>query len=1279
MNRQTIQKKARRYRGWITGGCVLLALVVGWQILELLVNVDRYRPVIVDAIVKATGLPATVGRLDIDLVPTPHLSVYAISIGEGDFRVTARDIAVYPEWSSLLRKPYVLERITVTGLIGRMPNDVKTLTDRVQAVVSHAQEGEKTDVSGGMPPVLVRRLVLRDAEVYRGAQESPALRFVVDITEPMSEEATAHISASMKDFGDNARLTADLMRVPKSDTADASAAVIKGTLALQQVECPADYLTNRAFGTQLNLNASVVFTDLQHLAATVQGDTTCSQVPALTGSFSANTWWREGASIVNDLVWEAPGLRVGVDITRDVNGAVACALHEATADRDALTRLAAALSTEHWGIQIEENASASFKDWLIGMESSTSDLRIAQGQGTIQGIRVTRADTPETPEVFSGVKLDVSAEENVILVNSLEADGMHLKGKLIPDFKTSALTLDVAGTLALTPRRLGFAGQAETLKELDGTLEVTRLWGTITSGPKGIIPALMAEAALHDAHATIVWPTTGESLTLNKVSGTFSYKQRVLTVKKLSGEGFALSGAVTLDDSARRVSFAAQGTAEITRERLSVLAPVEMITKAGGSLAIHRVEAAWENGQFVSEVFAMEGTMEKGAAEIEIPGYSDTLDPVVGTFRANTEKASWTAQAESRRMGPLHMEGEYTFSVPSFKKKAGTPALVAGVVSCDVARAAGTFIPEISASTVNALLGVYGASTFDVKAVYGDTISVEWARQGKPSLTGNVAFDRQEGKLKLGRVEVDSALPVSAFGSVAPVMATNQGEATFHFTRDLAEGPYSARLDFSGPELAIGTNFRKRAGDPLVLEVTGDANDWSLKNAALIYRDRTIPARFEKGRLVSDALDVDLAGFSGLLPEGGKAQGHLRGAFSTSPATVELRFDQAGLSFSPQVGLDAVTGEVKYADGRITCRDIKIVGANSNCSLTAGYNQDTLVGKVVGEKLDLNAILAMWDAGKVFRSPENTVTPDKDKPGASVFRSRLDVDLKSLFYRRARFDAVRANVETVGGTTHIRDLSATPYTGQVRGAIDVVSSVGATPGQTTLNLQFEGIDARVIDELLFKEPREFSGTLTGTALYTIPTGTGVNTMSAMTGRTVFTGQNGSFGKLGFATKMLSVLKATDVLRLRLPSLKDEGLTYETCQAALTLDKGMMTVDQGRLRSPQFEMQGQGTLDFLGEQGDLKIRVNYLESVTGILEGTPIIGKAMGAMGTAAGAEIYMKGSVYNPEFQINPAKRIAETTKAVGETAVKAGGGAVSVGGKAVDAIGNILGGFKMK
>ena len=1271
---QRFCKTAVRYRNGLIVGGILLLLMAGWQCLEWLVNVDRYRPMVEEAIGKATGMPVRVGKLDLDLVPTPHLSAYATSLGTGDFRIAVRTIAVYPVWGSLLNKSYAIKEIALKGIVGYVPGDLKTGLERIQSLVSHVNGNSTGNAASDPSPVFLHRFVLRDATIYSGNQKDPWLQVSADIVEPLLESASAHVVAMMPEWGPSAQLTADISRgAGKSLTGEEKIPLMKGTVSLHQVECPSHLMENRLYGTTLDLEGTLLVTDLCHLALAVKGNTTCARVPMLAGVLAANVWWQEGGLTVNDLMWEGGGLCLRGDLTRNAEGTFACAIHEVTAGREALAHSAAEFSTDRWEIQVSDKATAALKDWLIGFNASDGAWRMVHGQGTLQGVNVIRRDVPSRPQVLSGGQITVTADENVLHVSQFEAEGIRLQGYVTPHFRTGTFDLDLSGTLALNPERLGFAGQAENLKQVNGTLELTRVWGHVENVHGGLIPELSAEAVLHDGQATILLPTTRKAINLNHVSGKFTYQQRTLTIEDFSGEGFGLTGRIALDDLTKRIHFTAQGSSEITRERLAAVAPVSLIDKPNGTLLLHGLEAEWEDGRFVPESFKCEGTVEKGAADIVLPEFTDTLNPVTGTFQATTAKVSWNIQAASRRLGPLHMEGDYTFARPADKKKAGTPGMIAGAVSGDVSGAILSFVPEKNKVSLGSMLSVYGASSFDVHASYGDKIVVDWTRRGKPSLTGSIVLATRDEHLDVERLEMDSVFPVAVLGSVIPVLGSNQGEAAFHFTREPASPFYVARVDFSDPELALGTTFRKRAGDPLWIEIKGNSSDWTPYSAALNYRNETIPARLENGRIVSEALDVELAGFSGLLPETGKAQGRIRGTFATSPASVVLQLDRAGLSFSPQVGLDAVTGEIKYADGRITCRNIKIVGANSDCTLTAGYRQDTLVGNVVGEKLDLNAIKAMWDAGKAFRSTPQT------RPDTSPFKANLEVDLKALYYRRARFDTVHATVETEGDATHIRNISAVPYKGKVQGTIDLLPVRGTSAQTTNLNLQFEGAEARVIDELLFTEPREFTGTLTGMAAFQIPTGPDCDTLAATTGHAEFTGQHGSFGKIGLATRMLSFLKATEVFRLRFPSLKDEGLTYDTCQMSLNMDKGIMAMTQTSLRSPQFEMLGEGPLDFVGRQSNLKIRVNFLESVTGLLEAAPVIGRAMNAMGTAAGMELYVKGSVYSPEFQINPVKRIAEATKTVGEKAVQAGGGAASMGEKAVDALGNLLGGLKKK
>jgi len=44
-----------------------------WKAVEYYVAIDRYRPEIIRMMQEATGLPASIGRLELDLLPAPRI------------------------------------------------------------------------------------------------------------------------------------------------------------------------------------------------------------------------------------------------------------------------------------------------------------------------------------------------------------------------------------------------------------------------------------------------------------------------------------------------------------------------------------------------------------------------------------------------------------------------------------------------------------------------------------------------------------------------------------------------------------------------------------------------------------------------------------------------------------------------------------------------------------------------------------------------------------------------------------------------------------------------------------------------------------------------------------------------------------------------------------------------------------------------------------------------------------------------------------------------------
>ena len=53
-----------------------------------------------------------------------------------------------------------------------------------------------------------------------------------------------------------------------------------------------------------------------------------------------------------------------------------------------------------------------------------------------------------------------------------------------------------------------------------------------------------------------------------------------------------------------------------------------------------------------------------------------------------------------------------------------------------------------------------------------------------------------------------------------------------------------------------------------------------------------------------------------------------------------------------------------------------------------------------------------------------------------------------------------------------------------------------------------------------------------------------------------TGSNGTLiGRLGLTTKIVTVLRSTEALRMKFPSLRDEGIVFDTVRGDLVMDQG----------------------------------------------------------------------------------------------------------------------------
>jgi hypothetical protein len=170
----------------------------------------------------------------------------------------------------------------------------------------------------------------------------------------------------------------------------------------------------------------------------------------------------------------------------------------------------------------------------------------------------------------------------------------------------------------------------------------------------------------------------------------------------------------------------------------------------------------------------------------------------------------------------------------------------------------------------------------------------------------------------------------------------------------------------------------------------------------------------------------------------------------------------------------------------------------------------------------------------------------------------------------------------------------------------------------------------------------------------------------------FRGEDGTLGKMGLATKLLTVLRTTEIIQLRGLPTKDEGLTFDTLLATLPVQKGVMQVDPLALESPSFMLVAKGQVDFVKETLDVTSDLYLLESVTGILDQVPVLSEAVELFKEAVDVRLQISGNLDDPEV----VPRLVDTATSVVGTVTGAAGGLVKgVTGEAQRTLEGLLGG----
>jgi hypothetical protein len=702
----------------------------------------------------------------------------------------------------------------------------------------------------------------------------------------------------------------------------------------------------------------------------------------------------------------------------------------------------------------------------------------------------------------------------------------------------------------------------------------------------------------------------------------------VLQLEELTAAGVRASGTVKPDLKARTATVDMTGTLELNKAMLARFIAMERLGEVGGEVTLKRVAGTFGAGKGVPEDFDLEGSIENGRVVLQLKELQDTLAGIHGTFATDNKMVKLEARGESASMGPLEAAGSYAFGERAWD----------GTLTVDLPRVVTTFLKkERFRETVPPLLQPFGTSTFAMTATLPAEKTpgvIQLVRQGEPALQGTVEILKKKEGYSARNIEATATLAVTPASAdpLLPDLANVAGPVQVSFARDGDAGRFQGHADLTGATVTYGEYLRKREGTEAGIGIAGQAGKvWSAETLAATVAGQTIEGLWQNNRLVFPNLDIDVAKASALLPEGASGTGRITGTARLSPTTAELVLQDVGFTFKPGVTIESASGALGYAPNRLVLRDLSVRGANSQATISAVREGETWNGTVTADQLDVDRV---FEVNRAARGGDEADAAEarggEAEEARSPFQGEIEARVARLLYRGATIEEVHARVHGEGNTIALEDLSARPGGGVVSGGVTVARNTGP-PWVVQGRLGLKEVGAQVLDELAFEEPKGFTGTMTGNLAFTVPLPEGTSPVNVASGSAEITATNGGFGRYGLATKILNVLRTTEIFRLRLPSARDEGLTYDTATFTAEMKDGVMEVKSFRLQRPSFAMEARGVVNFPKDDMYVRIDVHPLQTVTGLVEKVPVAKQIVRGVQKVTPFGLVAKGSPFDAQ------------------------------------------------
>lgn len=755
-------------------------------------------------------------------------------------------------------------------------------------------------------------------------------------------------------------------------------------------------------------------------------------------------------------------------------------------------------------------------------------------------------------------------------------------------------------------------------------------------------------AAEFTALAVVPKAESAASRAAHGIRGSLSITNNIITIAHLRADAINLHGTVTplLDSHAVQVDLT--GSADLARLPWDALDALAAIHRLEGEIQLTQLAGTFSDTPGLPDDFALEATLRGGAlvyaddvVQLDLRNLEGQLASDGGRITTQIEGAT-SSDAWFELLGAYEVETRvWTGTLRADAAEVGPPI----------------FTDTTLREGLRPLAQAIGPAVIDVRIAMPTEASretrIEAVRVDALPLTVHTVLN-EDGTLL--SVTGEGALPAPPL--VTEYLPRLQGSGDLGFTIDYRPGDhqFTVSLDWTRCAIQSDTVLRKTAGTPLTTTLTAQTDP--------TFRIQSLEANTDGVPIITTTsppqhgviqLEVDMSLLAQLLVEGAEAGGTLFARYDTNAHATELNFDRVSIAIAERFALDRIHGVLQIFQDSIATGGLELHGARSDCTLRLAKIGDAWTGGLQGRSINLNAIQELFNAARALvPQPDNT-----PQPGQSLWTNpwigEFTVDLGTVHYNRGHLDQLKFRLLGEDRALRIRDITAKPYTGDLSGTIAIVPAADAD-ARLKLTLNATELDARTLNDLIWPEDKGFFGNLTGTLTFDAPLA-GLNSMMATAdGSLALKGLNGSLGQTGFATKLLTALNTADILNLRLPSLRDRGVVFQTWDLDLRMTAGTIAIQKFHLDGGGYAMIGRGTVSFAQDKTDAMIHVQPLESVSKVMRRVPILGDIAAAVSTdLLGIPVRFSGSPYDMQAGVamELAKNLLTTPLRAGQGVIR--------------------------